>query len=50
MAADANSVIDFSDTWCRSRKIHRVHGVSEKLTMMVGRFRGSARKPYKGIR
>jgi hypothetical protein len=48
MVVDTDSVIDFSDTWCRSGEIHRVRGVSEKLTMMVGRCRGSARKPHKG--
>jgi hypothetical protein len=48
MVVDAGSVIVFSDTWCRSREIHRVHGVSQKLTMVIGRVRGSVRRPHKG--
>jgi hypothetical protein len=48
MVADADPVINFSDTWCRSREIHRVHDVSEKSTMMIGRLRESAKSPHKG--
>jgi hypothetical protein len=48
MMVSADSMIDFSDTWCRSREIHGLHDVSEKLTMMVGRLRRDARKPHKG--